>query len=148
MSGEQLEQIGSHEPLRARESTQAGSERVFGFVFAVVFTLVALYPLLADGPVRVWAIIVAVLLAILAIVRPRTLRLANLIWARFGLMLHKITNPIILGAIFFVVITPVAFVLRLAGRDLLKLKSDHDASSYWIKRDPPGPAPEGMARQF
>jgi len=148
MSDDQLEQIGSHEALRAKEIAQLGSERVFGFVFAAVFALIALYPLSTGSPVRLWAVIVTALLIIIAIVRPRILRPANQLWARFGLLLHKITNPIILGVIFYVVITPTGLVMRLAGRDLLKLKLNRESSSYWVMRDPPGPDPEGMTRQF
>jgi len=100
------------------------------------------------GAMRIWAFGVSVVFAAAAILMPRILKPLNRIWAKFGLLLHKITNPLILGIIFFAAVTPMAVVLRMFGKDLLRLKYEPDAASYWIPREPPGPSPETMKHQF
>lgn len=121
---------------------------MFGLVFAGFFGIVGLFPLLGDGAVRIWSLVVGAAFLAAALLVPHLLRPLNLVWFRFGLLLHKVTNPLIMGVIFFLVLTPTGLLMRLTGRDLLSLKLDRDASSYWVLRDPPGPAPESMERQF
>jgi hypothetical protein len=89
-------------------------------------------------------------LAILAVAlaRPGLLHGLNRAWMRFGALLHKVVNPIVLGGIYFLVFTPFALVMRLAGRDALRRKLDSQAKSYWINRDPPGPPPDSLPNQF
>ena len=76
------------------------------------------------------------------------LRPLNKLWFKFGLLLHAIINPIVLGAMFFVAVTPMALVMRLAGKKLLNMDYEPNAKSYWIERKPPGPPPESVRRQF
>jgi hypothetical protein len=142
------ESASAHEPVQSKDDLQPGSERAFGLVFATVFVIVTFYPLFVGGVLHRWALVVSLLFLAAALIRPGLLRPANLLWFRFGLLLHVITNPLILGAIFFLVITPIALVMRWSGRDLLLLKPDAGAASYWISRVPPGPEPETMKRQF
>ena len=131
-----------------RDSARGSSDRSFGFVFAGVFSLIACLPLLRGKPVRVWAFAISALFLLLAVICPGLLGPANRLWTRLALLLSKITNPVMTGLMFYVVFTPVAFVLRLMGKDLLRLKSEPAADSFWTPRDPPGPAPETMRNQF
>ena len=139
---------GFHEKLDRAGDVKAGSERVFGSVFAAVFALIGLWPLLSAGGVRPWALIVAALFIAAAHFAPRALKPLNRLWFLFGMLLHKIVNPLVMALLFFVTVTPIAILMRLAGKDPLRLKFDRAAKSYWIERTPPGPAPETMRNQF
>ena len=138
----------THEHLAHTDAVKLGSERSFGIVFAVVFAIVALWPLMADGGVRLWAAVVAGLFLALALVAPGILKPLNLLWFKFGMVLHKIVNPLIMGLLFFVTVTPIALLMRALGKRPLALEADASLESYWIERDPPGPDPETMKRQF
>ena len=124
------------------------SERKFGLTFAAVFLLLALIPPLLGGHFRWWFLAIGIVFLALAQIAPRTLRIPNLVWFRFGLVLHKIVNPLVLGALFLAVVTPLAIVMRLAGKKLLSRSYDPAAQSYWIVRNPPGPTPESINHQF
>lgn len=100
------------------------------------------------GPVRVWAATVAITLLAASLFFPSVLKVFNRLWTKFGLVLHRIVNPVIMGLIFFLTVTPTALIFRALGKDPLRLKLDPEAESYWIHREPPGPAPESMSQQF
>ena len=138
----------THEHLSQEDVVTVGSERAFGVVFAVVFAVVAAWPLKDGGDIRVWAAIVSGLFLAVTFLVPSLLRPLNIVWFKFGLLLHKIVNPLIMGFLFFLTITPIALLMRLFGKDPLHRKFDADAESYWIERSPPGPAPETMKNQF
>ena len=140
--------VASHERLTAEEEVRSGSDRSFGIVFAVVFALIALFPLLHGGSIRLWALAIAAVFAALAFLWPKLLAPLNRLWFRFGLLLHKIVNPVVLGLMFFIIITPVALITRLFGGKLLSLGYDKEAASYWQRRTPPGPEPETIRNQF
>ncbi len=140
--------ISTHENFTSAEEVRASSDRTLGIVFAVFFALVALAPLLRRHAVRWWALPVSALFLIAALAAPKILAPLNRAWTALGRLLHAITNPIVLGIFFYLVFTPVGWILRLLGKDLLSLRRDPNAGSYWIPRDPPGPAPESMASQF
>ncbi|CAL76077.1 conserved hypothetical protein; putative membrane protein [Bradyrhizobium sp. ORS 278] len=125
-----------------------GSERQFGLVFAGFFVMVALLPLIRFDPPRWWSIPVALVFAVVAMARPQLLRVPNRLWLRFGDLLHRIVSPIIMGAIFFGCISPLAWIMRRAGRDLLALKRDHNIQSYWIDRPRQPQDAAAMKRQF
>lgn len=137
-----------HEDFRRDETVKAGSERGFGVVFAAVFAVVGLWPLIDGGAVRIWALVVAALFAAAAAVAPAALRPFNRLWFLIGLALHKVVNPLVMAILFYLTVTPTALLMRLAGKDPLRLKFDRGAKSYWIERTPAGPAPESMRRQF
>ena len=139
---------GLHENLRRPDETEAGSERGFGIVFAVVFTVVGLWPLLDGGPPRAWAMALAAGFLAAGIFVPKTLKPLNRVWYLFGMALHKVVNPLVMGLVFFLTVTPMALILRALGKDPLRRKFDPDAKTYWIERHPPGPAPETMRQQF
>lgn len=139
---------GTHEDYTRQEDVKVGSERAFGFVFAAVFAIIALWPLLGGGAPRWWSVAVSALFVMAALVAPGLLKPLNKLWFQFGLLLHKIVNPLIMGLLFFLTVTPIALIMRIAGKDPLRLKFDAEAKSYWIERDPPGPEPETMRNQF
>ncbi|MBT3401824.1 MAG: hypothetical protein HN420_17765, partial [Rhodospirillaceae bacterium] len=91
---------------------------------------------------------VAIAFLAIAFLRPGLLAPLNRLWTRFGLLLHRIVNPIVMGFLFYLTVTPMALIMRALGKDLLRLKRDPEAKSYWIERTPPGPAPDTMSNQF
>ena len=140
--------MSSHEDFRRESAVEPSSDRAFGLVFAGVFALVALWPLLDDGGPRWWSLAVAVIFTLLALAAPKVLAPANRLWTAFGLLLGRLVNPLVMGLLFYLVVTPTGLIMRALGKDLLRLKRDPDAASYWIERTPPGPSPDGMPRQF
>jgi len=141
-------QIETHERLPPGEPVAGSSNRDFGIVFVVVFTLVGLFPLIRGGTPRWWALAVAGIVLTVTLVKADLLAPCNRIWFRFGLLLHGIVNPIILAVIYYAVVTPTGLVMRAMGKDPLRLRRLPNAESYWIHRDPPGPVPESMENQF
>jgi hypothetical protein len=137
-----------HESYERKEDVQGSSNRSFGLVFAVVFAIIAFFPLFSGGAVRLWSLAIAGVFLVLALTIPGVLAPLNRLWLKFGLLLHRIVNPVVLGFMFFVVITPMGLLMRAFGKDPLRLKFDRAAQSYWIPRDPPGPAPESLKDQF
>ena len=131
----------SHEVVRS-------SDRSFGLIFAAMFALVGLWPLVRGGGVRWWALGVALAFAGLAALRPATLGPAGRLWFWLGMRLHAIVSPLVLAFLYYGTITPLGRLMRMAGKDPLRLRRDPGASSYWIARQPPGPAPDTMRNQF
>jgi predicted membrane metal-binding protein len=138
----------THESLAHGPPVKRSSDRSFGLLFAAVFGAVGLWPLFDSDPPRYWALGLAAAFAVVASMRPAWLRHANDLWIKLGLLMGRVVNPIVLGLLFYLVITPFGLVARLFGKDLLRLRIDRTAKSYWIERTPPGPAPETMRQQF
>lgn len=138
----------THEDFSREDALTGSSDRGFGFVFAGAFAVFALLPWIRGGRIRLWAAGVSVIFLVLALVAPKILAPLNRLWIRLAVLLSKITNPIITGALFFLVFTPMGVLIRAMGKDLLRLRRDPDAKSYWIPREPPGPAPESIVNQF
>ncbi len=138
----------THERLSKSEALKPGSERSFGVVMAVVFGLVTLINWWHAGHIWPWTGSAAGLFLGCALIYPPVLKPLNWVWFRFGLLLHAIVNPIIMGLIFFIAVTPTALIMRARGKDLLRLKREPQTDSYWIPRRPPGPAPETLKDQF
>jgi hypothetical protein len=137
----------THESFNPAEPAPS-SDRSFGFIFAAVFALLGAVPLLRAKPARIWSLCVSAVFLLLALTVPTILSPLNRLWMRVGLLISKITNPIIASLMFFVVFTPVALFLRLLGKDPLRLRFDASAKTYWIIRHPPGPSPDTMRNQF
>lgn len=127
---------------------KGSSDRSFGLVFATFFLIVALLPLLLGHDVKLWALGVAGLFLILALVAPKLLAPFNRFWTRFGILLHRIVSPVALGVLFYGVVMPTGLLMRLVGKDPLHLRLDKSANSYWIERRPPGPVPESLKLPF
>lgn len=138
----------AHENLHRDDQVDGSSERVFGLTFAGLFFLIACWPLLRGEPLRWWAIGVAAVFALIAMSYPALLTGPNQLWVKLGVLLGKVVSPIALGVLFFLVFTPLGIVMRLAGKDSLRLKIDPGAETYWIERKPPGPPPDSMTNQF
>jgi len=138
----------THEDFSRQEQAKASSDRSFGFVFVVAFAFFGLSPLFRGRPVRVWCLIVSAVVLLVALVAPGILHPLNLLWTKLGHLIGQVTNPIITALMFYLLFTPVAFLLRLTGSDLLRLKPDPQGSTYWIPRVPPGPVPDSMRNQF
>ncbi len=138
----------THERVYAEATVKGSSNRTFGFVLAVIFLVVGLAPLAGGADVRIWASILAAVFLVLAIAWPASLAPLNRVWTRFGLLLHKIMSPLVMGVIFYFSITPVGVFLRLIGKRTLGLRPDPKMETYWIERRPPGPPPETMRNQF
>jgi len=137
-----------HESFDRNEIAQSSSDRAFGIVFAVVFLVIGVLPLAFGGGVRLWSLAVGAMFLATALLRPALLAPLNRLWTRFGLLLHRIVSPIVLGIMFFVVITPMGWLQRAVGRDPLRLRFDREARSYWVDREPPGPPPDSLTNQF
>lgn len=139
---------GTHEDLNRHGDVQVGSEKSFGIVFAVVFAVIALFPLIKGLPPRYWALGVAAVFLVLAYVAPKALKPLNILWFKFGMLLYKFVNPLVMGLLFFTTVTPIGLLMRATGKDPLNRSFDKNAKSYWIERDPPGPEPQSMKNQF
>ena len=113
-----------------------GSNRSFGIVFSIVFLLIAIYPLINSEGLRVWSLIIAVIFLFLGLINSKILTPLNKLWFKFGILLGRILSPLIMGVIFFLVVTPIALIMRTIGKDLLNLKFNKD-KSYWIKKAGP-----------
>ena len=135
-----------HEDYARR--VEAGSDKSFGVVFAAVFAIVGVYPLWGGGSPAYWALGLSAVFLALALVRPVALKPLNRLWHLVGLGLSKVVNPLVMGFLFFVTITPMALIMRMMGKDPLRLRFEPGAESYWIERTPAGPEPETMNRQF
>ena len=115
------------------EKIKISSNRSFGIVFFVVFLLISIYPLINQSEIRLWSLIISIIFLVLGIANSKFLTPLNKLWFRFGLFLGKIISPIIMGVIFFFVVTPIGLLMRLLKKDLLNLKIN-DEKTYWIKK--------------
>ena len=113
-----------------------GSNRSFGIVFFIVFLLISIYPLINNENIRIWSLVVSLIFLVLSIINSNFLLPLNKLWFKFGIFLGKIISPIIMGIIFFLVVTPIGLIMRLLGKDVLNLKLN-DYKSYWIKKTGP-----------
>ena len=116
------------------DEIKLGSNRSFGIVFFIVFLLIAIFPLLNQEEIRIWSLIISILFLILGLLNSKILTPLNKLWFRFGLFLGKIISPIIMGVIFFLVVTPIGLLMRLFGKDVLNIKLNKKKNSYWIEK--------------
>jgi hypothetical protein len=124
-----------------------GSERSFGLVFAAFFALLAAHRAWT-GRDYLWLAVAAIVMIVLALAVPAVLAPFNRFWYRFGMLLSRIFQPVVLGLLFFVTVTPIALIMRLTGKDPLRLRFAKDLDSYWIARDPSGSSGSSLNRQF
>lgn len=121
-----------------------GSNRSFGIVFSIVFLIISIYPILNDENIRIWSLAISVIFLTLGIINSKILNPLNIIWFKFGILLGKIISPIVMGIIFFLVVTPTGLFMRFLKKDLLRLKYNKK-SSYWIEKND---AKSKMKNQF
>ena len=117
------------------KNIKISSNRNFGVVFFIFFMTISLFPLFKDGNVRVWAVVVAIIFLILGLLNSSVLSPLNKIWFKFGILLGNFISPIIMGLVFFIVVTPTSFIMKVFGKDLLNLKKNNK-KSYWIEKSP------------
>jgi len=138
----------AHEDLLRDQHVEGSSDRSFGLVFAAVLVVIAGWPLLHAQAPRWWAFGIAAALAVIAAAKPVLLASANRLWIRLGVLLGNVVGPIAVSVLFYTIVTPLGCVMRLTGKDPLRLKLDPGADSYWIPRRPPGPPPDSLTNQF
>ena len=112
------------------------SNRNFGIVFFLVFLLIAVYPLTNNEEIKVWSVIISLIFLVLGLSNSKILTPLNKLWFKFGIFLGKIVSPLIMGIIFFLVVTPIGLIMRLLGKDVLNLKYNKN-QSYWIEKNSP-----------
>lgn len=140
--------VAAHDQLTAYRKTPMGSNRNFGLTFGLVLLLIGVWPWLRHGePVRWWALVASVAFTGSALFAAGILEPLNRIWFKFGLALHKLVSPVVMGVLFFGAVLPMGLLLKLAGKDPLRLGSTGEAS-YWIPRAPPGPQAGSLNQQF
>jgi len=138
----------THEVFSREEKIVAGSDRSFGLVMAGAFAVLTALNGWHAGRIWPWTAALAAVFLVAALLRPALLNPLNHLWLKFGLLLHKIVNPVIMALLFYGTVLPTGLIARAMGKDLLRLKREPDAASYWIVRTPPGPAPDTMKDQF
>ena len=118
------------------DDIKISSNRSFGIVFFIVFLIIALYPLTYSEEIRIWSTIISLIFLVLGLFNSKILTPLNKLWFKFGIFLGKIISPIIMGIIFFLVVTPIGLLMRLFGKDLINLKFNNN-KSYWIEKNGP-----------
>ena len=118
------------------DEIKISSNRSFGIVFSIVFLLIALYPLLKGNDLRIWSLLISFIFLALGLINSKILTPLNKLWFKFGLLLGRFISPLIMGIIFFVVVTPIAIIMRLLKKDLLNLKYNKK-ETYWIDKSGP-----------
>jgi len=116
------------------DDIKISSNRSFGIIFFLVFLLIGLYPLTYDGDIRIEFVIISLIFLVLGLLNSKILTPLNKLWFRFGIFLGRIISPIIMGIIFFLVVTPTGLIMRVFGKDLLNLKYNKN-KSYWIEKN-------------
>ena len=119
------------------DDVKISSNRSFGIVFFIVFLLIALYPITYSGDIRIWSLIISFIFIILGLLNSKILTPLNKLWFQFGVILGKIISPIIMGIIFFLVVTPIGLIMKVLGKDLLRLKYNKKDNTYWIEKNGP-----------
>jgi hypothetical protein len=137
-----------HESYSRDDTVIGGSARSFGIVMAAAFAVMSLLNWWHDGHSWRGTGGIAVLFLAAALLYPTALDPLNRVWLKFGLLLHKVVNPIVMALVFFGTVLPTGLIMRALGKDPLHLKRQSNANSYWIERRPPGPPPESMKDQF
>jgi hypothetical protein len=141
-------QSGLHESFERDEETAGSSDRGFGFVFAGFFALIGAIKLYNDSAGWPYWLAASAAFLAAALLTPGMLGPLNRLWLKIALVLYKIMNPLTMGLLFFLVMTPMGVAMRAFGKDFLKARFDKGAASYWVRREPPGPEPESMKQQF
>ena len=122
---------------KINNNIKISSNRSFGVVFFAVFLFIALYPITYSEDIRIWSLIISFIFIILGLLNSKILTPLNKLWFKFGVILGKIISPIIMGIIFFLVVTPIGLIMKVLGKDLLRLKNNKKDNTYWIEKNGP-----------
>ena len=126
------------------DKVKIGSNRSFGIVFFIFFLIIGIYPIFFQGELRIWSLIVSIVFLLLGITNSTILTPLNLLWFKFGMLLGRIVSPLVMGLVFFLVVTPTGLIMRILNKDLLRLKKKN-IKTYWIEK----PSPKSdMKNQF
>ena len=123
---------------------KVSSNKSFGIVFSIFFLLISVYPLLNNDPIYYWSLFVSFIFLVLGLMNSKILSPLNVLWFKFGILLGKIVSPVVMGIIFFLVVTPISIILKMFGKDVLNLKFNNN-KTYWIVKDGPK---SNMKKQF
>jgi hypothetical protein len=123
---------------------KVSSNKSFGIVFSIFFLLISIYPLLNNDPIYYWSLFVSFIFLVLGLMNSKILSPLNLLWFKFGILIGKIVSPVVMGIIFFLVVTPISIILKIFGKDVLNLKFNNN-KTYWIVKDGPK---SNMKKQF
>ena len=118
-----------------KDQVKVSSNRSFGFLFFVVFFVISLWPLKSQGDLRLWTLILSLVFLVLGVLNSKLLTPLNKLWFKFGILLGSIISPIVMGAVFFIIVTPMGLIMRFLGKDLLRINKNRTISTYWINRD-------------
>jgi hypothetical protein len=140
--------LSPHERHYETPQLPPGSDRSFGWVFATVFAVIGFWPVLHRHEPRWWLWGLAVTLVLIVWLAPHWLAPLNRAWFGIGNALNKVVSPLIMALVFFVIVTPTAWLRRRTGSDVLGLRNSPEVKSYWRLRDPPGPEPDSLKNQF
>jgi len=110
-----------------------GTNKSFGIVFFIFFLIVSIFPLFKEGDIRIWSFIIAIIFLVLGLMNSKILTPLNKIWFKFGILLGSFVSPIVMGIVFFVIVTPTSIIMRVLGKNLLNLKKDNK-KTYWVER--------------
>jgi len=119
-----------------KNNIKISSNKSFGIVFFIVFLIIFIYPLVDGNMLRIWPLVISIIFLILGLINSNILTPLNKIWFRFGILLGSFVSPIVMGLVFFLVVTPISLLMRLFGKDVLKLKKNN-SKSYWIEKSGP-----------
>mgnify|MGYP001173752066 CR=1 FL=1 len=119
-----------------KDDIKIGSNKSFGIVFFIFFLLVSIYPLIYDGDLKIWSLLISVIFLILGLLNSKILTPLNKIWFKLGILLGKIVSPIVMGFVFFAVVTPISLIMKILKKDLLNMKKNNN-QSYWIEKSGP-----------
>ena len=117
------------------QNLKPGSNKSFGIVFFIVFLIIGLYPLLNNLSIRFWSVLISLVFLVLGLLNSNILSPLNFLWFKFGILLGRFISPLIMGLVFFLVVTPIGILMRLLRKDLLNLKFNNK-DTYWIKNKP------------
>jgi len=118
------------------DDVKIGSNRSFGIVFFIVFLLIAIYPFINSGELRLWSLIISLFFLVFGLINSKILNPLNKLWFKFGIFIGKLISPLVMGIIFFLLVTPIGLIMRLLNKDLLKLKFNK-TNTYWIEKTEP-----------
>lgn len=139
----------THQPIQSFRKIAAGSNRTFGLAFGFLFAILGVWPWIHRGESpRLWLIILSAAVLTAAVLRPHWLAPLNRAWFKLGLALNMIVSPVVMALLFFGAVMPIGLILRIKGSDLLHLRKEPESATYWTFRQPPGPAPDSMTKQF